>query len=181
MFLEPELEEVVEEKLEFVSEGWRLNKVLDSILKAHPYEEVAYDVYKLENEGKSYGYGGLGKLDGGETLREFAKSVKEKLRCGEVRVYGDIEKRVEKVAFCGGSGASFIEKVAGKADVYVTGDIKYHDAQRASELGLSLIDAGHFGTEKHILASLVSYLRDKVESGVEVVAFEYDLSQYTRL
>lgn len=173
------LEEVIEEKIEVISEKRRLKKVIDAMKESHPYEEVAYDVYRLENEGEKYGYGGIGNLEKSETLESFAKQTKEKLGCSEIKVYGDIGKRVEKVAFCGGSGASFIEKVAGLADVYVTGDIKYHDAQKAVELGLALIDGGHFGTEKHIIECISSFLKGRIGSEVEIIPFEYDFSEHT--
>lgn len=173
------LELVEEEKLEFVVEKSKLQEVVEAVLQAHPYEEVAYDVYRLENEGKPYGYGGIGELDVEQSLIEFAKCLKEQLGCGELRVYGDLDTSVKRVAFCGGSGASFIGSVAGKADVYVTGDIKYHDTQKASEEGLALIDAGHFGTEQHIVDHLAEFLSQ--ETGLEVERFKHDFSDHITL
>lgn len=172
--------EVVEElKLEFVVEKSKLKYVLDAVLEAHPYEEVAYDIYRLENEVESMGYGGIGTIEREQSLIDFAKSAKEKLQCSEVRVYGDLEQKIKIVAFCGGSGASFIGSVAGKADVYVTGDIKYHDAQKAKEEGLALIDAGHFGTEHIIVDYLANFLREK--TGLEVGISKHDFSEHTTL
>ena len=74
------------------------------------------------------------------------------------------------MALCGGSGISYLSaaKKAG-ADVYVTGDMKYHDAQLASELGICVVDAGHFGTEKQIVKALAEFAATQ---GLETVIFE---------
>ena len=70
---------------------------------------------------------------------------------------------------CGGSGASFIQDAYDKkSDLYITGDIKYHDAQEAVDLGLTIVDAGHYHTEKVVLPILKDLLEDKLESSVEI-------------
>ena len=79
--------------------------------------------------------------------------------------------RISRVALCGGSGAEFIGRAAAKgADVYVTGDVKYHDAERAIGLGIHVLDAGHFATEQPIVARLAERLEKELGDGVEVVA-----------
>ena len=94
------------------------------------------------------------------TLEEFIKTVKTALNCEFVRYIGDKSTIIRKVSVCGGGGADFIPlaKTSG-CDVYVTGDVKYHQAQVASEIGLCVIDAGHFETENIICSVLADYLK----------------------
>lgn len=172
------LEEVLEEKIEVVVGEAQKSEVIGAMMEVHPYEEVAYDVYRLENIGDSLGYGAVGSIDTVD-LRSFSELAKQVLDCDYVKVYGNLDREISTVAVCGGSGASFIDAVSKRADVYLTGDIKYHDAQRAKEVGLALIDAGHFGTEKHVVKFLKDYLEEELEGKVSVESFTSDLSQHT--
>ena len=154
-----ELEKVSEYKLETIVPESLCRKVIARMLSAHPYEEVAYDLYKLENTATLEGQGRIGRLPLPVCLRQFAEIVKAKLKANIIKTVGNPESVIQTVALCGGSGAEFISmaKQAG-ADVYLTGDIKYHDAQQALSLGLSLVDAGHFSTEVLVIKRLVEYL-----------------------
>jgi len=95
------------------------------------------------------------------TLEEFIKTVKVALNCKVVRCVGNKDTIIRKVGVCGGGGADFIPMAkASGCDVYVTGDVKYHQAQVANEIGLCIIDAGHFETENIICSVLADYLKD---------------------
>ena len=100
--------------------------------QSHPYEEVAYDVYKLENSGTMYSPGRTGRLSQAVTLGKLAEQVQSQLNLPALRLVGDREHLVQKVAVVGGSGASFIKEIAGQADVLITGDLKYHEARDAA-------------------------------------------------
>lgn len=140
------------------------NKVLTALLKSHPYETPAYDLYLLEGVGRSYGIGKIGTLSQTMDFEAFALFVKEKLGLSQIKVVGD-DKMISRVAFCGGSGASFINKAASLgADCYLTGDLKYHDGQLARELGLNLIDITHFSGEKIAMEGLKNYLEQTFPS-----------------
>lgn len=106
-----------------------------------------YDVLHVVNSDGS-GYGGIGHIEK-KNIIEYAKEVKSLLNAEYVRLYCNCEEmEVKKVSFCGGSGSDFIEDAINKnADVYITGDIKYHQAQRALQNNLCIIDAGHYSTE----------------------------------
>lgn len=161
---EGKLARVEETRLETIIPESRLSRVLKAMLKAHPYEEVAYDLYALANEGEKAGIGRIGSLPHPHTLREFIALVKEKLDLSMVRYCGDLAKPVTKVAVCGGSGADFLGRAAFRgADVYLTGDIKYHEAQEAQLLGLALVDGGHFGTEQPVIAVVADYLKGELQ------------------
>lgn len=154
------VEEAEEYRLETIVPGPRLANVLARMLKAHPYEEVAYDLIPLANTRNDIGLGRIGRLPQEIDLQQFAEQVRERLQVAAVRLVGDAGQKIRKIAVCGGSGASLLsEALRQGADCLVTGDIKYHDAQRARAEGLALIDAGHFGTEQFMVAELSTRLR----------------------
>ena len=112
-------------------------------------------------EINSYGYGKVGDIDN-VNLEEYLDFVKKKLKINNLIVYGDLNKKISRVAVCGGSGSSFIDDAYREnACIYITGDIKYHDAQLADQLGLTLIDPGHYHTEKVILPVVKEYMLEK--------------------
>jgi len=169
------VEKTPEVKVETVVPERLLNKVINAMINVHPYEEVAYDVYGLENEGEKYGLGRIGYIKE-MTLKDLAEQVKVKLKIPNLRVVGELKRLVNKVAVCGGSGAELITKAAYKgADVLITADIGYHDAVDAKHLGLSIIDAGHFGTENIAVRFIAEYIIDEVqkkEDDLEVIVSE---------
>ena len=124
------------------------NNVIKALLSAHPYEEVAYDIYNLENKNIDAGLGCLGQFDSPITENDFLKLVFSVFDAKGVRYSKPTGKSVKKVALCGGSGASLLnEAVASGADVFLTSDVKYHNFFDA-ENKILLIDAGHFESEK---------------------------------
>ncbi|CUH94176.1 UPF0135 protein [Propionispora sp. 2/2-37] len=156
-----ELEIVDEYRLETIVPESGIQRIINAMLKVHPYEEVAYDVYSLENKGQPFGLGRIGELLHPTSLTEFICQVKQALSVSFVRVAGQHNAMINKVAICGGSGAGLIsEAVALGADVLVTGDVKYHEAHNAVQAGISVIDAGHFATEQPVIADLVKYLNN---------------------
>ena len=94
-------------------------------------------------------YGLIGKLPEEVSQEELFQKLKELLPADVFRVVNyHSSQPVSTVAVCSGSGASFIDAVAGRVDLYITGDVKYHDAMKAKDLGLTVFDMGHFGTER---------------------------------
>lgn len=112
--------------------------------------------------------GRVGRLPAKKSLEEFVRQVKEALQVEQLRVVRGNNRPVEKIALCSGSGADFIGRAAfAGADVYLTGDVKYHDAQRAVQHGINVIDAGHFATEFPVVGMLAAYLRQEAVVGKE--------------
>lgn len=162
------IERVKEMRIEtIVPEGVR-SKVVQAMLKAHPYEEVAYDIYQVDLRGKSFGLGRVGKLSEAKPLAEFAAQVKEAFNVSAVRVVGDLDRPVQKVAVLGGSGSKYVrDALRAGADVYVSGDIDYHTAQDALADGISIIDPGHHA-EEIMKERVAAYLQEKLkEAGYE--------------
>ncbi|MFA7403267.1 MAG: Nif3-like dinuclear metal center hexameric protein [Pelobacteraceae bacterium] len=143
-----ELAAVREERLELLIERAHLPRAIKALLAAHPYEEPAFDVYPLLNEGEKLGLGRIGRLPEPLSLAEYAARIRNVLAAPTLRYVGDPTARISKVALCSGSGSSLLHDAARSgADVLVTGDVKYHEAREAEDLGVALIDAGHFPTE----------------------------------
>jgi len=160
-----QLEEVAEARLETVVPKRILKRVLQAMLAVHPYEEVAYDLIPLANEFQREGLGCLGLLPQPKTLAEFTAELKEKLGLKTVKVAGELEKTVQKIAVCGGAGKIALNRaLALGADVLVTGELGHHEAQAALQQGMALIDAGHYATEVVALPYLASYLQQQLSS-----------------
>lgn len=137
----------------------RIGGVIEALKRAHPYEEVAYDLVPLENRDTSIGIGVRGEIAAPVTLDAFATTVRKNLKLAHVRVTGEPKRRVRTVAVLGGAGGGQVRDVPAGIDVFVTGDIGYHDALAAQPRGLALIDAGHAGTEKCVLPLLAKLLK----------------------
>ena len=145
------IEFVEEVKLEVLVDKWKLNKVLASMKEAHPYEEVAYDIYSLKNNNANYGMGAIGELKDAMDTNDFLVFVSSKLKTSTLRYTHGKKKKIKSVAVCGGSCGELVEEVFKQnADAFVTADLKYHTFQDA-EAKILLIDAGHYETEAPIL------------------------------
>lgn len=170
------LEMVDEVRIETIVPEPLVKKVVTAMIKAHPYEEVAYDVYPLDNRGEVLGLGRIGKVP--ETsLGEFAEKVKTALEVDRVRVVGDFNAKVRKVAVLGGDGNKYYTHAKFKgADVYITGDIYYHTAHDAMMEGLNIIDPGH-NVEKVMKKGLTKTLKELCEqAGYDVEIFPSEVN-----
>jgi dinuclear metal center YbgI/SA1388 family protein len=162
------LEEVEEVRIETVVPAHTVRRAVEAATAAHPYEEMALDVYPVEGSPGGCGYGRLGTLPEQLTAGELRDHVSESLGFPS-RLVADAGRRIEAVAVLGGSGGSFIaEAAASGAHAYVTGDVDYHDALLAESLGLTVIDAGHAATELPALEPLALRLAEVVDVPVEV-------------
>jgi dinuclear metal center YbgI/SA1388 family protein len=150
------MNEVDEFRLEVRVEKDRLGPVVDALVKVHPYETPAFDLYPLENAGRTIGLGRVGELPEVLDLPAVVRLVKETLSISRVRVAGGREDaKVKRLALCGGSGFSLYQAaVEAGADLFLTGDLKYHDARLVEAAGLPVVDAGHFATEAPVLEAL---------------------------
>jgi len=145
------VEFVEEVKLEVLVDKWKLNQVLNAMKKAHPYEEVAYDIYSLKNENANYGIGAIGELSDSMDTHDLLGFVSSKLKTSTLRYTNSKKKKMKTVAVCGGSCGELVgEAIRQNADAFVTADLKYHTFQDA-ESKILLIDAGHYETEVPIL------------------------------
>ncbi len=143
-----QLEKVEEYRLETILPAALKGPVVKALLAAHPYEETAYDLYRLDLKGRAFGLGLLINFEQALPARELVEKCRTVLPFCTPRLQLFGRDSFNKVALSGGSGASLINRAALQgADVLLAGDFKYHDLQLAQSLGLSLIDAGHAQTE----------------------------------
>lgn len=173
---------VEEARLESIVPENNLKSVIKEMKKAHPYEEVAYDIYLLENEGKSYGLGRIGQLKKEMSLNDLAFFVKKRYQLEQVRVTGDVNKRIKKVAILGGSGEKYIfDAIRKGVDVLITGDMTFHFAQDAMEMGLNIIDAGHY-IEEIMIEATKNYLEKNITNkNIKVLASEENTNPFKYL
>jgi len=150
-----------EVRIESIIADFKTPKLIKEMIAAHPYEEVAYDIYQLENKSTLTGAGMIGELEEEIPINDFLEFVKKKLNAQHIRHNKLIDRKVKKVAICGGSGSFLINSAsAQKADVYITGDIKYHEFfEHQGEM--TIVDAGHFETEQFTKELIHSFLNEK--------------------
>jgi len=153
-----EREEVQEIKIETVVAERDLDSVVQAMKSVHPYEEPAYDIYELKTK-PSYGIGIFGEINRKVEISKFSLEVKNRLQAHYIRLIKSNEQKIKRVALCTGGGSSLLEQVNSKGtDLYITGDITYHTALRAKELGLNVLDVEHFDTEKFFVKALYNQL-----------------------
>ncbi|RJP70250.1 MAG: Nif3-like dinuclear metal center hexameric protein [Ignavibacteriales bacterium] len=157
-------EKVNEIRIEVLVDSWKLKSVIAAMLKNHPYEEPAYDVYPLANENVNYGIGAIGEFEKPLSQKEFLELLEKKLGLQNFRYCSGSNNKIKTVAVCGGSGAEYINTaISANADAYITADVKYHSFQDA-EGKILLIDAGHFETEIHSLKKVKKYIDDYLKT-----------------
>lgn len=156
-----EVNEVVEHRVEVVVPRARLEAAVEALWDAHPYEEVAYDVYPLVPTGVSgKGLGRIGDLPEPVPLGDLADRLATGLPSPHLRLAGDPARTVTRVAACGGAGDGLIgAALAAGAACYVTGDLRHHPTLDALTQGMACIDAGHYATEAAAMPALVDRLQ----------------------
>lgn len=150
------LEEADEWRLEMIVPSHLINSVISSANQAHPYEEMAYDVIPLANPDPRVGIGRIGTLPEPVSLDAFCTLVSERLGTDRLTVGGRADS-VQTVAVLGGSGGKYLSAARG-ADAFVTGEVGHHDALEAQAMGMAIVDAGHFATERVVLEPLKRFL-----------------------
>lgn len=150
-----------ETRIEVLCEAHNLPEVVKAMIQSHPYEEVAYDVYPLLNKNQYAGSGMIGELEVPMDEKSFLMMVKEIFGAGVLKHSPLTNKRIERVSVCGGSGNFLIPKaMASGADVFITGELKYHDYFLA-ENRILLVEAGHYETEQFTKELLYQIVKEK--------------------
>jgi dinuclear metal center YbgI/SA1388 family protein len=138
------------------------SKMIHALLEVHPYEEVAYDIYPLENTYVRAGAGMIGDLPDEMNEKAFMEHIQSVFQSEVIRHSQLTGKKIKKVAVCGGSGAFLIQNaISSGADVFLTGEIKYHQFF-AAEGRILLLDIGHFESEKFTIEIFYAILRKKL-------------------
>ena len=170
------MEKVEETRLELIVDSWNLKKVISALMKTHPYEEPAYDVYPLKNRNVNYGEGAIGELTAKMNEKQFLGHVNKSLKTEAVRFCRGKNTSIQKVAVCGGAGSGLLKSaVAAGADAFITADIKYHTFHDA--LGnILLIDAGHYETEIFSLNAVQKKIETYFGKNRNIKVYKYSRS-----
>ena len=149
-------------KIEVTFEKHLESNILKALFSKHAYEEVAYEIYELQNSHQNIGLGMIGELKKPMSEKDFLLFVKDKMQAEGIRHSQFTGKPIKKVAVLGGSGSFAIKNaISSGADAFLTADLKYHNFYEA-ENELILADIGHFESERYTKNYIVDYLRKKI-------------------
>ncbi len=149
-------------RLEVLVNKHKLAGVLQAMNESHPYEEVAHDIIPISNYKQDEGSGMLGELEKPMDTIEFLNKLKETFNCSVIRHTNLVKKKVQTVALCGGAGSFLLSKaISKKADIFITGDFKYHEFFDA-ENKLIIADIGHYESEQFTINLLHRELSKKI-------------------
>lgn len=155
-----ELHREPEVRIETILPVYKEREAVKALLNAHPYEEPAFDLYPLKNDWKQMGAGLVGELEEPETELEFLKRIKRIFEVECLRHNKLSGREIEKVALCGGAGAFLLsEAIRSGADVFITGEIKYHD-YFGHEEEILMAEIGHYESEQYTKEIFYSIIRD---------------------
>jgi dinuclear metal center YbgI/SA1388 family protein len=170
------LEKVPELRFETIVPADKLSGVILAMLKAHPYEVPAYDVFKLAAEHNKSGLGRIGKLAKPTQLKAIIAKIKRQTGAKAMGMVGPEKRLVKTAAVCAGSCSKLINLViAQKADLYLTGELKHHQALAAQEAGLTVICLSHTVSERFILKKLAGQLQKSLPAvTIRISKNDYD-------
>lgn len=174
------IEHVEEYKVEFMINKHQRQTAQQLVEKYHPYETPVYDFIKMEKTA-DYGLGMIGELEESMSVQEFVDHAKDALKMPSVRFVGDNKQQIKKVAIIGGSGIGFEYQAAQQgADIFVTGDIKHHDALNAKIAGVNLLDINHYSeyVMKQGLKDLLYLWLDGEDSSLNIIESELNTDPF---
>ena len=150
---------VSEVRLEMSAGAHNLSEILKAVSANHPYDQPVTDVYPLVSSSR-HGLGRIGTLKTAINFQDLCLTVTERLSAKGIRVIGAPSRMIKRVAICSGNGGSLIPTaIKQRADVYITGDLDYHDFLTAKDSDLMVIDAGHWTTEHCFISLITNYLQ----------------------
>ncbi len=156
------LEEADEYRLETVFGEYSRDKVLAAMLQAHPYEEVAFDVYPVAGSANRFGFGRVGELETARPLGEFAAHMAKATGSTMTQFSGDRNAKARRVAVWAGAGTNFRALRRSGADTVVAGEVGYHEVEAFRDFGMSVVTLGHDFSEELVLKPLAARLRKLV-------------------
>jgi dinuclear metal center YbgI/SA1388 family protein len=152
-------EEVAEWRLEVVCSSSRVYDAVRAMRRAHSYEEPAFDIYPLRGDGSRFGSGRVGNLPQEATLGELARKVESVLQSKCMQIVGDANRPVKRVGIaCGAAGEFLKDAQRARADVFLTGELRFHDALAAQSSNVGVLIPGHFASERPGVEDLAAKL-----------------------
>ena len=178
------IQRVSEWRFEILIQRTKVFDLIEKIRPAHPYEEMAYDVYPVENSSADVGLGRVGHFDPPISWETLIQRLKQDVEAPSVRVSGSIPHMIRKAAVCGGSGSLLIPGAfSAGAEVFICGEIGYHPMVSHQGQALTLIEIGHYPSEKWVIPALAGILRktSQVDDwGIEILEDMHPGDPYVR-
>lgn len=172
------LETAEEVRLETVVPAARLTAIVEALRASHPYEEPAFDLVRLAAPPEGVGLGRVGPLAAPVPRRALVEQVKRELGLAHVLVAGPLDADASCVAVAAGAGGELLgDALAARADVFVTGELRHHDALRAAARGTTVIAALHSNSERRAVRAFAKTLAEAA-SGVDVTASVADADPF---
>ncbi|MFC2117836.1 Nif3-like dinuclear metal center hexameric protein [Bacteroidota bacterium] len=160
-------------RIETIFLAHQQNSLINAIIESHPYEEPAYDIYSIDNKYEAAGFGMIGYLKEEIDENDFLKKLQKLFNADGIRYSKTLGKKIRKVAVCGGSGSFLLQNAISEgADIFVTGDYKYHQFFEADNKIL-IADIGHFESEQVAMEIFYDILTKKIPN------FALHLSKYS--
>lgn len=154
-------EKAVELRIETIIPSYAQGQIISAMQIAHPYEEVAYDVYPVEATSAQIGSGMIGELKNEMSPTDFLSHLKQSMNTNSIRHTNLPSKNIKRVAVCGGAGSFLLNAAKGQnADIFITSDFKYHQFFDA-ENEIVIADIGHFESEQFTIDLLYDSLKEK--------------------
>ena len=152
-------EQVEELRLEVVAPAAKLPAIVAALRAVHPYEEPAFDLVPLQSPPSGEGEGRIGELLVAESLRTFAERVRFALSATVVQTVGDLARPVRRIALaCGAAGEYWADAISAGADLFLTGEMRFHDLLAAEDAGIAVVLPGHYATERPAVEALAERL-----------------------
>ncbi|MFC1814379.1 Nif3-like dinuclear metal center hexameric protein [Thermodesulfobacteriota bacterium] len=166
-------------RVETVVKKSDIQDVVEYIRSQLPNATIAYDIYPLISNASDQGLGRVGDLEKSMQLSSLAEMIKKILKIESIRIAGRPDRRVHRAALCTGGGSSLISSFfSSGADVFITGDIRYHDARAVETNGLGLIDMGHFASERLMIDVLAGRLQKiLIDNGINAKINKYEIEK----
>ena len=171
-------ERVQEVRFESIVPANKLTAVVDAMKKTHPYETPAYDVIRLWDSREKFGLGRIGELERALPMKTIVQRIKKATGAKAVGIVGQENRLIKKAAVCAGSCGAIINLVIGaRVDLYLTGELKHHQALAAQEAGLTCLCLTHTVSERFMLKKLAGQLRKQLK-GVSVIISRKDTDPF---
>ncbi len=172
------IEKVPEVRFETIVPAGKLNRVVAAMKEAHPYEMPAFDVFKLHGAEPRFGLGRIGELTEPMRIVKIIERIKKTTGVRAIGLVGDEKRLVRRAAVCAGSCGPILNSViAANADLYLTGELKHHQALAAQEAGLTCICLSHTVSERFILKKFAGQLRKRLK-GTEIKISKKDADPF---
>jgi hypothetical protein len=173
------LAKVPEMRFETIVPAEKLERVIAAMKKTHPYETPAYDVFKLYNSQSRFGLGRIGKLAQPLSVEQIIRRIKRRTGAKAVGIVGDGKRLVKTAAVCAGYCGKIINLViAAKVDLYLTGELKHHQALAAQQADLVCICLSHTVSERFILKKFAKQLQGQIKQ-VTIKISKKDVDPFT--